>query len=48
MDIEAEYVRINTYHELVPGLPFGRYKQSGRTSNGADRSRSEGGLEAER
>ena len=22
MDIEAEYVRTNTYHELVPELPF--------------------------
>jgi aldehyde dehydrogenase (NAD+) len=29
MDIEAGYVWINTYHELVPGLPFGGYKQSG-------------------
>ena len=23
MDIEAEHVRINTYHELAPGLPLG-------------------------
>ena len=28
-DIEAGYVWINTYHEMVPGLPFGGYKQSG-------------------
>lgn len=28
-DIEAGYVWINTYHDLVPGLPFGGYKQSG-------------------
>jgi aldehyde dehydrogenase (NAD+) len=28
-DIEAGYVWINSYHDLVPGLPFGGYKQSG-------------------
>ncbi|MFB6172655.1 MAG: aldehyde dehydrogenase [Haloarculaceae archaeon] len=28
-DVEAGYVWVNTYHELVPGLPFGGYKQSG-------------------
>ena len=28
-DIEAGYIWINTYHELVAGLPFGGYKQSG-------------------
>jgi aldehyde dehydrogenase (NAD+) len=28
-DIEAGYIWINTYHEMVPGLPFGGYKQSG-------------------
>ena len=28
-DIEAGYIWINTYHELIAGLPFGGYKQSG-------------------
>jgi aldehyde dehydrogenase (NAD+) len=28
-DIEAGYIWINSYHDLVPGLPFGGYKQSG-------------------
>lgn len=28
-DIEAGYVWVNSYHDLVPGLPFGGYKQSG-------------------
>lgn len=28
-DIEAGYVWINSYHDLIPGLPFGGYKQSG-------------------
>jgi aldehyde dehydrogenase (NAD+) len=28
-DVEAGYVWINSYHDLVPGLPFGGYKQSG-------------------
>jgi aldehyde dehydrogenase (NAD+) len=28
-DIEAGYVWINAYHDIVPGLPFGGYKQSG-------------------
>lgn len=28
-DIEAGYIWVNTYHEMVPGLPFGGYKQSG-------------------
>ncbi|MFC7176359.1 aldehyde dehydrogenase family protein [Halosegnis marinus] len=28
-DIEAGYIWVNTYHDLVAGLPFGGYKQSG-------------------
>jgi aldehyde dehydrogenase (NAD+) len=28
-DIEAGYIWINSYHDLIPGLPFGGYKQSG-------------------
>lgn len=28
-DIEAGYVWINSDHDLVPGLPFGGYEQSG-------------------
>ncbi|AFZ73487.1 aldehyde dehydrogenase family protein [Natronobacterium gregoryi] len=28
-DIDAGYIWINSYHDLVPGLPFGGYKQSG-------------------
>jgi aldehyde dehydrogenase (NAD+) len=28
-DIEAGYIWVNSYHDLVPGLPFGGYKQSG-------------------
>ncbi|MFC5970934.1 aldehyde dehydrogenase family protein [Halomarina salina] len=28
-DIEAGYIWINSYHDLVAGLPFGGYKQSG-------------------
>jgi aldehyde dehydrogenase (NAD+) len=28
-DIEAGYIWINSYHDIVPGLPFGGYKQSG-------------------
>jgi len=28
-DIEAGYIWVNSYHDLVAGLPFGGYKQSG-------------------
>ena len=28
-DIEAGYIWINSYHDLIPGLPFGGYKESG-------------------
>ena len=26
---EAGYIWINSYHDLIPGLPFGGYKESG-------------------
>lgn len=28
-DIEAGYIWVNSYHDLIAGLPFGGYKQSG-------------------